>query len=283
MIGGVNHRGGGCVRCRRPGRSGRSIASAANRGAACAGRLRPAASFCCGWRLGCGAIGGGAARSSGSARRWQRRGVGDRRYGGAEEGHALGRRRRAIRLGTGQDRELPDTGVTDARPWRSSGDGGIAAFPSRQLGQRSAAVEASWCSGRISNCTDQAGDRTGGNDRMISVGVRFRCVLADAGYGLSAPFRQGLTARKLAWAVGIPRHLKVYPVGVQLIWPVTKVRGRPRKRHVPDILSTAAEDMSGRCPVENCELAQRYEGSAESPVCRRPCAYCRRSSPADMG
>ena len=39
------------------------------------------------------------------------------------------------------------------------------------------------------------------------------------------------------------RHLKVYPVGVQLIWPVTKVRGRPRKRHVPDSLSTAAEDM----------------------------------------
>jgi hypothetical protein len=34
----------------------------------------------------------------------------------------------------------------------------------------------------------------------------FGCVLADAGYGLSAPFRQGLTARKPAWAVGIPRH-----------------------------------------------------------------------------
>jgi SRSO17 transposase len=80
-------------------------------------------------------------------------------------------------------------------------------------------------------------------DRMISANVRFRCVLADAGYGLSAPFRRGLTARKLAWAVGIPRHLKVYPVGVQLIWPVTKVRGRRRKRHVPDILSIAAEDM----------------------------------------
>jgi SRSO17 transposase len=48
-------------------------------------------------------------------------------------------------------------------------------------------------------------------DRAIAAGVRFGCVLADAGYGLSAPFRQGLTARKLAWAVGIPRHLKVYP------------------------------------------------------------------------
>ena len=77
----------------------------------------------------------------------------------------------------------------------------------------------------------------------MAAGVRFGCVLADAGYGLSAPFRQGLTARGLAWAVGIPRHLKVYPVDVQLIWPITKVRGKPRKRHVPDILSIAAEQM----------------------------------------
>jgi SRSO17 transposase len=47
-------------------------------------------------------------------------------------------------------------------------------------------------------------------DRAMAAGVRFGCVLADAGYGLSAPFRQGLTARGLAWAVGIPRHQKVY-------------------------------------------------------------------------
>src|SRR5271169_1609359 len=80
-------------------------------------------------------------------------------------------------------------------------------------------------------------------DRAMAAGVRFGCVLSDAGYGLSAPVRHSLTTRGLAWAVGIPRHLKVYPVGVQLIWPITKVRGRPRKRHVPDILSIAAEDM----------------------------------------
>src|ERR1700687_5325797 len=79
-------------------------------------------------------------------------------------------------------------------------------------------------------------------DRVIAAGVRFGCVLADAGYGLSAPFRQGLTARNLTWAVGIPRHLKVYPVGVRLIWPVAR-RGRPRRRHVPEILSIPAEDM----------------------------------------
>ena len=50
----------------------------------------------------------------------------------------------------------------------------------------------------------------------LAAGVRFGCVLADAGYGLSAPFRQGLTERGLAWAVGIPRHQKGYPVGVKV-------------------------------------------------------------------
>jgi SRSO17 transposase len=79
-------------------------------------------------------------------------------------------------------------------------------------------------------------------DRVMAAGVRFDCVLADAGYGLSAPFRQGLTARSLTWAVGIPRHLKVYPVDVQLIWPVA-ARGRPRQRYIPDIESMAAEAM----------------------------------------
>jgi SRSO17 transposase len=77
-------------------------------------------------------------------------------------------------------------------------------------------------------------------DRAIAAGVRFGCVLADAGYGLSAPFRQGLTARKLAWAVGIPRHLKVYAADVRMIWPIAG-RGRPQKRYIPDILSMAAD------------------------------------------
>jgi SRSO17 transposase len=79
-------------------------------------------------------------------------------------------------------------------------------------------------------------------DRLLAAGVRFGCVLADAGYGLSAPFRKGLTARGLAWAVGIPRHQKVYPAAVQMIFPIAG-RGRPRQRHVPDLLSVPAEDM----------------------------------------
>ena len=86
-------------------------------------------------------------------------------------------------------------------------------------------------------------------DRVIAAGVRFGCVLADAGYGMSAPFRQGLTARKLAWAVGIPRHLKVYPADIQMIRPITP-RGRPPQQ-IPDMLSVAAEDVLATAKWQN--------------------------------
>jgi len=79
-------------------------------------------------------------------------------------------------------------------------------------------------------------------DRLIAAGVRFGVVLADAGYGLSAAFRQGLSDRRLAWAVGIKHDQKVYPVDVALVWPHAG-RGRARKNPVPDVLSVPAETM----------------------------------------
>lgn len=79
-------------------------------------------------------------------------------------------------------------------------------------------------------------------DRVLAAGVRFRAVLADAGYGLSAPFRRGLSDRGLFWAVGIPRQQKVCPADMQLISPVAG-HGRPRQRHIPDTLSAAAETI----------------------------------------
>src|SRR5271169_3462844 len=56
----------------------------------------------------------GTARSSGPSGRRQRCGVGDRRHRGAEEGQALGGCRCAICFSAGQDRQLPDAGITDA-------------------------------------------------------------------------------------------------------------------------------------------------------------------------
>jgi SRSO17 transposase len=66
--------------------------------------------------------------------------------------------------------------------------------------------------------------------------------VTDAGYGISAPFRQGLSALGLLWAVGIPRIQKVYPAGVQLV-SAPRTRGGPRKTLIPDQEAMAAEAM----------------------------------------
>jgi len=98
-------------------------------------------------------------------------------------------------------------------------------------------------------------------DRLIAAGVRFGAVLADAGYGMSAAFRQGLSARGLAWAVGIPSHQKVYPREVELVFPVAG-RGRPRKRRAPDVLSVKAENRLARAKW----LSLSWRGGTKGPL-----------------
>lgn len=79
-------------------------------------------------------------------------------------------------------------------------------------------------------------------DRVIASGVSFGCVLADSGYGSSAPFRQALSERGLKWAVGLSRRQNVYPADVALTFPVAKT-GRRRKYHIPDRSPESAEAM----------------------------------------
>jgi SRSO17 transposase len=78
--------------------------------------------------------------------------------------------------------------------------------------------------------------------RVVQAGVSFGAVVMDAGYGNSAPFRQGLSALGLPWAVGIQRIQKVYPADVQLV-PAPVTRGGPRKTLTPDQESISAEAM----------------------------------------
>src|SRR3712207_5692621 len=47
-------------------------------------------------------------------------------------------------------------------------------------------------------------------ERCAAAGLRFGLTLADAGYGASAAFRQGLREPGLTWAEGIPRHQRGY-------------------------------------------------------------------------
>lgn len=79
-------------------------------------------------------------------------------------------------------------------------------------------------------------------DRVMAAGVRFGCVLADAGYGSSGPFRQALSERGLKWAVGLSRRQNVYPAEIALIFPVAKT-GNRRKYHIPDQPPVSAETM----------------------------------------
>jgi SRSO17 transposase len=59
-------------------------------------------------------------------------------------------------------------------------------------------------------------------DRLLAAGVRFGCVLADAGYGACAAFRRGLAERGLIFAVGVLATQKVYPADVTVAVPAGK-------------------------------------------------------------
>ena len=89
-------------------------------------------------------------------------------------------------------------------------------------------------------------------DRVRAAGVRFGCVLADAGYGARAEFRHGLDARGLRWAVGIARNQKVCDRDVQLVPPSGRARKPSRKRmrfgEAPDKEPQTAEDVLAALP-----------------------------------
>ena len=78
--------------------------------------------------------------------------------------------------------------------------------------------------------------------RVMQAGVSFGAVLADAGYGISAPFRQALSALGLLWAVGIPASRRCIQADVELVLPPV-TRGGPRKTLIPEQEAIAAEAM----------------------------------------
>ena len=79
-------------------------------------------------------------------------------------------------------------------------------------------------------------------DRVREAGLRFSCVLADAGFGSSPVFRHGLEARELAWAGGIACTQLVYPTTVRLHSASTP-SGRAAKHPVPNRRPRSASEM----------------------------------------
>jgi SRSO17 transposase len=79
-------------------------------------------------------------------------------------------------------------------------------------------------------------------DRVRAAGLRFCCVLADAGFGSSPDFRHGLDERELAWAGGIACTQLVYPTTVKLR-PAYTPTGRPAKHPLPNRPPRSAAEM----------------------------------------
>ena len=79
-------------------------------------------------------------------------------------------------------------------------------------------------------------------DRVREAGLRFCCVLADAGFGSSPDFRHGLDQRELAWAVGVACTQPVYLPTVKLR-PAYTPTGRPAKHPRPNRPPRSAAEM----------------------------------------
>jgi SRSO17 transposase len=79
-------------------------------------------------------------------------------------------------------------------------------------------------------------------DRVREAGLRFSCVLADAGFASSPVFRPGLDERELAWAAGIAYTQLVYPNTVRL-HPTHTPTGRVAKHPLPNRPPRAAAKM----------------------------------------
>jgi SRSO17 transposase len=97
--------------------------------------------------------------------------------------------------------------------------------------------------------------------RIKKEGVRFGTVLADAGYGVCADFRRGLSEERLLWAVGIISEQKLYPVNARARMPRDPAVGRPRKRAVPTHARRSAKDIIARRGEEAWRRVSWRDGS----------------------
>lgn len=86
-------------------------------------------------------------------------------------------------------------------------------------------------------------------DHVRAEGLPGHRVVADAGYGISGEFREGLEQRGLTYVVGITGDFVVFTEPPQWDRSVATGRGRPRKR--PRLAATSPR------PVAVSELAQR--------------------------
>jgi SRSO17 transposase len=91
-------------------------------------------------------------------------------------------------------------------------------------------------------------------DELIAEDLPLAPVVADAGYGAATAFREGLTKRRLSYAVGISSEITVWPPGQEPLPPEPwQGRGRP-----PRLLRRTAEHQ----PLSVAAIARQLKRSA---------------------
>jgi SRSO17 transposase len=89
-------------------------------------------------------------------------------------------------------------------------------------------------------------------DRLIAAGVRFGAVLADAGYGMGAEFRQALSARGLAWRSAFPATRRSTRARSNSCFPSPDAAARASgmcRMFRPSPPKTCSAKQSGACSV----------------------------------
>ena len=226
----------------------------------------------------------GPGREGGRARRRAGRGAGRRR-------HRAARSRAGARSAWPGSTAGPRASAPTARSWsRSPWPGarcrcrlGLRLFLPEAWAPTRTAAPAPACRTSTGGPWRRPRSRSRRSTACIAAGARFGRVVADAGYGISAAFRQGLSERGLVWAVGVPKVQNVYPTTVELRWPVART-GRPRKHPVPSEEPGRGRGRAGERRVAPDQLAARAprgRSRPSSPPCG--CARPRARSSATAG
>jgi SRSO17 transposase len=101
-------------------------------------------------------------------------------------------------------------------------------------------------------------------DRLLADDLPRAPVVADAGYGSTTEFREGVLARGLSYAVGVMKETSVWPEGTAPLGPTPrKGGGRPPTllRRSPDHQPVAVIELAHRLPDSAWTLRRWREGT----------------------
>jgi SRSO17 transposase len=101
-------------------------------------------------------------------------------------------------------------------------------------------------------------------DGLLAEGLPRAPVTADAGYGMVTAFREGLTQRRLSYALAIPSETSLWPPGSQ---PLAPKRWSGRGRHAIRVRRSSlhrplsARDLAQGLPVGSWKMVRWREGT----------------------